>query len=112
MLHYQDCCESVYIEDVCGDVEDLIGSVVLQADEVTNCEDKNPLNPWDEKAQAKVLLDDLDPHTNNAEVSNILDDSFTWTFYRLATAKGSVVLRWLGESNGYYSESVDFIKII
>jgi hypothetical protein len=84
MLHDQDCCESVYLDDIAGDLEDLCGSPVLQAEESSNSEER-------EQGDSKAT-----------------DDSFTWTFYRIATAKGLVVLRWLGESNGYYGESVDF----
>ena len=43
------------------------------------------------------------------EVSNmddLPDKSGTWTFYRMATPKGFVVLRWLGNSNGYYAEKI------
>lgn len=84
MYHYQDCCESVSIDDVNGDVSDLIGEVVTLAEENTNCDEPKP-----------------------GEYS----ESFTWTFYRIATIKGYVVIRWLGESNGYYSESVDFERV-
>jgi hypothetical protein len=33
MAHYQSCCESVTIEDINGDVNDIIGSTILVAEE-------------------------------------------------------------------------------
>jgi len=86
MYHSQDCCECVSIESVVGDVQDLIGVPLLVAEESSSGE-----NP------------------EGAEVSEY-QDSFTWTFYKLATIKGYVDIRWYGESNGYYSESVSLHK--
>lgn len=87
--HSQDCCESVTVDDICGDLKDLVGSPLLEAEEATS--DKNP--------------DGVTPE---------YQDCFTWTFYKFATNKGSVTIRWYGESNGYYSESVylrrDFVN--
>lgn len=39
------------------------------------------------------------------------DDSCTWTFYNLSTVRGSVTIRWYGESNGFYSEAVGFREV-
>ncbi len=83
LYHTQDCCETVKLEDICGDLSDLVGEV-LTAEEVSNYEHDKP----DEYCE-----------------------SYTWTFYRIGTAKGLVTLRWLGESNGYYSESVEFGEV-
>lgn len=38
-------------------------------------------------------------------------ESSTWTFYELATNRGSMTLRWLGTSNGYYGEGVSFEEL-
>lgn len=83
LYHEQDCCESVSIEDITGDLNDLIGYPLTMSEEVTN----------------------------EPEPKRILHDSYTWTFYKFATIKGYVTVRWLGESNGYYSEGVDFKKM-
>lgn len=83
LYHEQDCCESVYIDDVCGDINDLVGERLLVAEEVS------------------VEL----------PAKHKYDDSYTWTFYRFATNKGDVTVKWYGTSNGYYSESVS-IEIV
>jgi len=95
MYHSQDCCESVGIEEIIGDLEDLIGSPILIAEERSSGEPP-------EEVKVKRAQEAASKEYYYAP------ESETWTFYELATNKGSVTLRWLGESNGYYSESVDF----
>ncbi len=79
MYHSQECCESVEVEDICGELGWLVGSTITQADE------------------------------ESRDAGN--DKYGTWTFYRIGTAKGLVVIRWLGQSNGYYSERVNFTEV-
>lgn len=83
MEHDQNCCEEVHIEEIAGDLDWLIGSPILLAEERTN--NDNPL-----------------PQS---------EESFTWTFYEIATLQGAVTIRWYGSSNGYYSESVSFKRL-
>jgi len=85
--HEQECCESVYIESIVGDLNDLVGTPLLLVAETINDE----------------------PPENADELDN--EDSNTWTFYKFGTIKGYVDIRWHGSSNGYYSESVDFSEV-
>ena len=83
--HYQNCCEQVRVEEVIGDYNDLLHNPLLIAEE-----------------------------RSDGSVPKFLESSYvsgTWTFYEFATIKGSATIRWLGTSNGYYSERVDFTQI-
>jgi len=79
MYHKEDCCEDVSIKEISGDLNTLIGTPILKAEE---------------------KIDE-----NEGEY-----ESYTWTFYTISTIKGYVDISWYGESNGYYSEAIDFVK--
>lgn len=46
MFHDQDCCESVDIEDITGDLSDLIGSPIIRASEDVNEELGDHSSTW------------------------------------------------------------------
>ena len=81
MYHQQDCCEDVWLDDSDG-LDDIIGQVVRRATE------------------SSQAIEDMDYDYGTG----------TWTFYSIITDKSIANLVWRGESNGCYSESVDFMK--
>ena len=78
--HEYDCCESVWLTQVDGIGDKLIGSRIVIAEVVT-------------------------------DGKSVAGGSITWSFYKIGTNKGMIDFRFQGESNGYYSETVDLIKI-
>ena len=85
MYHEHEYSEDVYIEDICGDINNLLNTPIVLAEEVSS--------------------------TGEVEDEYCEDYSCTWTFYKLATIKGYVTIRWYGVSNGYYSETVDLVRL-
>ena len=81
LTHIQDCSEDVKIESIDGELDDLIGAPLLMAEETV-------------KVGGETTL-----------------ESGTWTFYKFATVKGYVTVRFLGWSNGYYSERVNWFYL-
>lgn len=113
LKYYQDCCARCSVEDVCGELEDLLNCPILLAEEVES-----------DKPTGEVLAERRKEY--ETEKSERGDDwyydsfedycssrfeSETWTFYKLATIKGAVTIRWYGSSNGYYSESATFERM-
>jgi len=78
-FHNQDCCEVVEVAQVDGIVDRHIGTTFTEL---------------------RVKVDGRRGDFNR-------DESETWTFYTLITSKGYLDFRWIGSSNGYYSEKVD-----
>lgn len=88
MAHSQDCCESARIHDIVGDLQALVGSPLVVARE-------------------EVAKDEWPADVPNKEYN----ESYTWTTYFFETATAKVRIRWLVESDGYYSESVQIDEV-
>jgi hypothetical protein len=84
MFHDQDCCETVTLVDVDSeDVPHLVGHTITEAETASF----------------------------DAGAANVgREDGETWTFYKISANYYHMTLRWLGRSNGYYSERVDFVQ--
>ena len=87
LYHHQDCCESVLIENVIGDEKDILNEEIIFAEEDAGAKDPDWATDYDH------------------------DYSHTWTKYVLKTKNASLEFWFLGESNGYYNESVSIKKI-
>lgn len=83
--HNQDCCESVYIESIDGDLaEHLPNQEIVEAYEAYNSDDPPP--------------------------DAYHDDSHTWSFYVIRTMRDTFTIRFFGTSNGYYSETAELYR--
>jgi len=85
LYHSQSCCECVRLEKTIGNVEDVLNSPILIAED-----------GYEEPS---------------GEEKRKYSSSYTWSRYRLVSAKGEFVMYFLGESNGYYSETMTFKKV-
>jgi hypothetical protein len=86
LYHEQDCCESVFVENVIGDEKDILNEEIIFAEEDTGANDPD----W---------------------YGDNYNDCHTWTKYVLKTKNASLEFWFLGESNGYYNENVSIEKI-
>lgn len=77
-----DIREDVRLDDICGDLTDLVGAPIVVADDRVS----------DRQSDAK---------RSRLEGCTVLP----WTFYHLSTSKGSVVLRFYGSIDGCYAET-------
>jgi len=86
LYHAQDCCEYVRLVKVIGDIDNILNEEIIFAEEDGGAKDPDWATDYN------------------------YDDSHTWTKFVLATKNANVEFWFLGESNGYYSESIS-IKI-
>lgn len=87
LKHEQECCEEVLIADIAGDLFSLVGNQILQAEEVSN------------------------NNKNKKPIKDVLQDCYTWTFYKLGSKGGYITISWFGTSNGFYSEKACLYEV-
>lgn len=86
MYHMQDCCEHVAVAKVFGDLHSVLYTPIIFA----SCE----------VVDKPEYANDVEPY-----------DHHTFTEYTIITKTGVLKILWLGESNGWYDESVYFTQI-
>jgi hypothetical protein len=84
VYHEQDCCETVAIHWQDGSFDKLIGKPIVEAREFA--------------VDTGESESDYDSQTTTTLVFRVDDQT--------------VISRWIGDSNGYYSESVDIAELI
>lgn len=94
VYHNWECAEPVTIV---SNLSAIINLPITQAEAIHNIQQ-------DVNSEDVNYIPDLDKYARPTR-------SQTW-IYKLGTQKGSVIIRWYGKSNGYYSEEVLFNKII
>ena len=82
VYHEQDCCETVAISGQDGSFDKLIGKVIVEVRDIA-------VDTGD---------DEIDSQTTTTLVFRVDDQT--------------IISRWIGDSNGYYSESVDIAELI
>ena len=87
--HKSICCDDHYIENICGDLSDILNTPILLAEEVYS-KDRPEDNEY---------------------------FFMQWCFYKLSTIKGSITIRWMEtyqrpcDNNYCYSSEVHFSKV-
>lgn len=101
--HQGDCCESVFIEDINGDLRLLINKPLLIAfsSSSDNVVTEGNLNASGSEVCKDHNSEDCDDNDDN-------NDVLKWTFFHFRNMDETVTIRWAGLSNGYYSMDVDY----
>jgi hypothetical protein len=80
LYHSQDCCETVGVNGVFGDISSIVGGDVTQAIE--------------------EVFSDHDPEGYVREEKEYRDYSYTWSIFKLVTTYGKLEIRFWGNPTG------------